>query len=76
MYPDFKVLNKRTRREYYWEHLGMMDDEEYAAHAMQKIETYAGNGILPGKNLILTHETSQRPLNVKTVQKLIDAFLI
>lgn len=54
----------------------MMDDEEYVAHAMQKIETYAGNGILPGKNLILTHETSQRPLNVKTVQKLIDAFLI
>ena len=76
VYPDFKVLNKRTRREYYWEHLGMMDDEEYVAHAMQKIETYAGNGILPEKNLILTHETSQRPLNVKTVQKLIDAFLI
>lgn len=26
VHPDFIVLNKRTRKEYLWEHLGMMDN--------------------------------------------------
>lgn len=29
-YPDFYCLNLRTRKEYYWEHFGMMDNVEYA----------------------------------------------
>lgn len=29
VYPDFTVLNKRTRRVFYHEHLGMMDDINY-----------------------------------------------
>ena len=29
-HPDFTVLNKRTRKEYYWEHFGRMDDPETA----------------------------------------------
>lgn len=27
--PDFVLLNKRTRKTYYWEHLGMMDNPDY-----------------------------------------------
>ena len=36
--PDFLVLNVRTRQEYVWEHLGMLDDLAYLEKAMKKIE--------------------------------------
>ncbi|MGN1165878.1 MAG: hypothetical protein ACI4S2_05615 [Lachnospiraceae bacterium] len=76
VYPDFTILNKRTRKIFYLEHLGMMDDETYAEKAMLKIETYERNGIYPGKQLILTHEMRNRPLNIKIVEGMIEEFLI
>ena len=76
IYPDFTVLNKRTRKIYYWEHLGMMDDPVYAERAIQKIETYERNGIYQGKQLILTYEMKNRPLNIKIAEKLMEEFLM
>lgn len=38
--PDFKILNVRTKKEYYLEHFGMMDDYEYAKNAIKKIECF------------------------------------
>lgn len=73
--PDFTVLNKRTRREYYWEHLGMMDDKEYCEKAIKKIEGLERNDIFPGKKLILTYETKDHPLNIKIVEKLVKEYL-
>lgn len=73
--PDFILLNKRTRKEYYWEHLGMMDDIEYCEKAIKKIEGFEKNGIFPGKNLILTYETKQHPLNTKIVEALVKEYL-
>ena len=34
--PDFKVLNVATRKEYYWEHYGMMDNKDYIIKALKK----------------------------------------
>lgn len=74
--PDFLVLNKKTRKEYYWEHFGMMDDKEYCEKALKKIENFEKNGLFPGKNLILTYETKEHPLNIKIVEQLIKEFLM
>ena len=56
-YPDFTILDVTKREEIYWEHRGMMDDCEYATHAVSKVKTYVKNGIVLGKieilNLIL-----------------------
>lgn len=75
IHPDFTVLNTRTRQEYYWEHLGLMDKQEYCEKAIKKIESLARNRIFPGKNLILTYETSTHPLNMKTVELMIKEYL-
>ena len=75
VYPDFFCLNLRTRREFIWEHFGLMDDADYAAKTVQKLNTYNENGIFPGHNLIITAETSSRPLNTRQIEKLIHAFL-
>ena len=74
-YPDFLCLNLRTREEFFWEHFGLMDDEEYSNNAAGKLNLYAENGIYPGRKLIITMETQNEPLNTKTVDKLIKEFL-
>ena len=75
-HPDFLCLNKRTRQEFYWEHCGRMDDPVYAVNMTQKLSEYSKNGIIPGKNLILTFETVKTPVETKAVERLIEAFLL
>ncbi len=75
LHPDFYCLNLRTRKEFAWEHFGMMDDPEYAARATEKLELYAENGFFPGKNLIITMETSAKPLSSKLLKSVIKTYL-
>lgn len=73
--PDFTCLNVRTREEFYWEHLGMMSDPEYAGNAVRKINAYEASGIILGKNLLTTFETLNQPLDMRIVEKKIQEFL-
>ena len=75
LHPDFFCLNKRTRQEFYWEHCGMMDDSEYSARLVHRLSQLAQKNIIPGKNLILTMETMEHPLNTKDVERVIKVFL-
>ena len=74
-YPDFTILNKRTRKIYYWEHLGNLGDPDYCFKNLTKLEHYSDNGILLGKNLILTFESQNKPLYTANVDRLIKEFL-
>lgn len=76
VYPDFMLLNRRTRKEYYYEHLGMMDQPDYCEKAIRKIETYEKNGIYNGEQLLLSYETSRQPLNMKSVERMIERYLM
>ena len=75
LHPDFYCLNLRTRQEFAWEHFGMMDDPEYAARATEKLGLYAENGFFPGKNLIITMETSAKPVSSKFLKSVIQTYL-
>jgi hypothetical protein len=75
LYPDFLCLNVHSRKEYYWEHFGMMDDQEYLERTIQKLKLYSENKIFPGKNLIITMESQAYPLNVKQIENLVKEFL-
>ena len=74
-HPDFLCLNKRTRQEFYWEHCGKMDDSEYSSNLVKRLAIYAQKNIIPGKNLILTMETLEQPLNTKDIERIIEAYL-
>ena len=60
--PDFEILHPVQRRILLWEHFGKMDDPDYAAEAMKKLNRYARNGYRLGDNLIMTWETKSMPL--------------
>ncbi|MBQ7507847.1 MAG: hypothetical protein IJT52_00790 [Spirochaetales bacterium] len=76
LHPDFTVLNKRTRKEYYWEHCGMIDDSKYGNDAVERLYLYSLKGYYPGKNMIFTYETKEKPLNMDYVDKLISEYLL
>ena len=75
-YPDFTLLNKRTREIVYLEHFGRMDDEKYVNRNLKKINTYIKSGIIPGRNLIMTFESSQQALDIKVIDRLIKEYLL
>lgn len=69
LYPDFTILHVRLRKTFYWEHLGMMDNPDYAEQAVQRIQCYERNGIRSGDNLILTYESRKNPINQKLIRQ-------
>ena len=74
--PDFTTMNKITSRLFIYEHLGRMDDTDYVAKNIKKMELYEKNGYILGKNLIITHETSKSPLNMNIVDDYIKTFFM
>ena len=54
----------------------MMDNAAYVEKNIAKLDLYEKNGFLIGKNLIITHETSKKPLVVSVVDNYIENFLI
>lgn len=75
-YPDFVVLNVRTKKTYYWEHLGLVSDNDYATKNFEKILMYEKNGYIPGNNLILSLESSEYKFDVKSIEDKIKKFLL
>lgn len=74
VYPDFMVLNVRTRKEYYWEHIGLLDYPDYRENVMHKLEDYAESGYFPGERLIITAETTRHPLKMRMIEMLIKKY--
>ncbi len=75
LYPDFTILDMKNRIEIYWEHRGMMDNEEYAAKTVARLKMMMKNGICVGKNLIITEETSTNPLGTDEIEAVINELL-
>lgn len=73
--PDFNCLNVRTRKEYYWEHLGMMGDEAYLNKNIKKIEQYSMAKDFDESRLILTFESDKHPLNTRIIEEKIRRYL-
>lgn len=76
VYPDFTILKISTREEIYLEHFGIMDNPQYCQKAILKLQEYARNNIYPGKNLLITFETSQIPLDMNIVEQMLTEFIL
>jgi len=73
--PDFNCLNVRQRKDYYWEHLGMMSDSTYADKNVRKLEKYSLANDFDESRLILTFETETHPLNTRVIEEKIRRYL-
>ncbi|MCI8630682.1 MAG: hypothetical protein HFG67_00215 [Firmicutes bacterium] len=59
-----------------WEHFGRMDDAEYKKTIGTKLMQYANHGYFPGENLLLTYEDLRIPLDVKSVERIIEKIIL
>lgn len=76
VFPDFTLRHPKSEKIIYWEHLGMMDDDEYVTNVRRKLNKYVSEGIYPMDNLILTYETAEKPLDYEYVDKIVKMFLL
>ena len=75
-FPDFAALNKKARHTIYWEHFGMISDEEYAVKSLHKAHKYMANGLMPGEDFIFSTEGAEAAFSTKTIDMLIRRFLL
>ncbi len=75
-YPDFTLLNIKTKEEIFLEHLGLMDEDEYRAATFHKLDEYRENGIYLGRNLLITYETEESPLDIKGIKRMLQDLLL
>ena len=75
VYPDFTLLSRKTGREIYWEHEGMMDNPDYARKAVRKLDSYQKSGFFPGESLILTFETETNVINTELFEEIVKRYL-
>lgn len=68
--PDF-TIRVANARLLYWEHAGMMDDQNYVSRHLSKISYYQRAGIVPWKNLIVTYGTSENGLDMEEIDFII-----
>lgn len=74
--PDFKILNIKTRKEYVYEHLGMLDSASYANDNVEKIRLYEKSGYMQGENIIYSFETSMMPLDTEGIERIAKEFFL
>ena len=55
LHPDFYVLNKRTRKAYYWEHLGRLNDPKYCMDNLNRFVRIIDAGYTIGEEILITH---------------------
>ncbi len=72
-YPDFTLLKVKTQEVIYLEHLGLLDNEEYRKNNLKKLDDYRDSGIYLGKNLLITYETIDSPLDIRGIKKMLKA---
>ena len=75
-YPDFTAMNITTGELKYVEHLGMMDNPAYFKNLLSKLDVYEKNNLLIGRDVLLLHESSYRPLNTRVIADYVNDFLM
>ena len=73
VHQDFTLLDLQEREIVGHEHLGMMQKSDYCLRNLRKIDAYRRNGYVIGKDLLLSFESDQHPLDVKSFNTMIDA---
>lgn len=74
VYPDFTILNVRTRTELYLEHFGLLDDHEYVIRTFQKLKAYERAGLFIGERVFFTFESSEMTFNIHEFESKFEHF--
>ena len=69
VYPDFTIYDVNRGCEVYWEHFGLLDQEDYMRSAWNKIAAYERNGYEVGEEFLFSYEMKGSPLNEQDIRR-------
>lgn len=72
IHPDFSIFRLSDCNVVYHEHCGKMDDDTYLEDLVQRVNDYNEEGIIQGDRLFFSFETAKTPLDVRTIDNLIN----
>ena len=75
VYPDFTIVLP-DNSEIYWEISGMFGTAGYRQNQFQKFCDYYDNGIYMPKNLIITMEDPDKPLDIIAIRHIIESQIL
>ena len=75
VYPDFTIILP-DGSEIYWEHSGMFDDPGERRTNFEKFGLYYDNGIYMPKNLIITMDSKDKPLDIQAIRRIIEGQIL
>jgi len=64
--PDF-TIRRRDGKLFYWEHEGLTNSQTYLDRQIKKSQMYAGIGIVPWDNLIVTYDNTYGEVNLRII---------
>lgn len=70
-YPDFIIKNSIQGQVIYWEHCGMMNDENYAVRWYARKKELEDMGIVENRNLIVTFDGFNKEIDSKEINEII-----
>ena len=73
---DFTIEDVESGYTYYWEHCGMMSDENYRRRWEAKRTVYEKHGIIEGDNLIVSYDSLTGSIDSQEIRKLIKQYLL
>jgi energy-coupling factor transporter ATP-binding protein EcfA2 len=82
--PDFTIENKTSGKIFYWEHLGMMTNEQYREKWQKKLQSYLDDGFIlhvkatedDEKVLIITEENPSGGIDSKYFDELVQKYIL
>ena len=75
VYPDFTIVLP-DGSEIYWELCGMFDKDTYRSKQFLKFKLYYDNDIYMPKNLIVTMEDPNKPLDIQAIRRIIESQIL
>ena len=82
-YPDFTIIDDDTGERYYWEHLGLLHDPDYAIRWERKLAAYRAADLLPHEEgggeagtLIITRDDDVGGIDAKQIADLVSTVLL
>lgn len=81
--PDFTIVDEDSGKTFYWEHCGMLEQEDYRNRWLRKLKLYREHGIIDhaegeGENgiLIITEDGPDRGISVPEIESLIKKVIL
>lgn len=74
-YPDFTILLPMGKKKF-WEHFGILNDFTYCDRTAKKLYTYQMNGILIGRDLIISQDDYRGNCNSAWIDEIVRTQLL